>query len=269
MRAACGAICLAGSLLMGETAKATEFGLSEYILGLTLPISGYTPPPGVYFLDTFVLYRPPRDRPHGNVATAVAYALRSTSCPQGVRLRHVPWANSPMPDARPRAPPLMPGPPHAQPHAPGRTAYPMPVFERAASGHRGGCRAWLHAHQSMGERCHQIHGSLYRRKRKRPLPTESSGQRGQAHHLPQSSGQQASPSSPLSGPMGGESKWKVYNRDSRVLSYPDYRDYRDWPWRIDRTSRQCRVFPEHIFPPARWRLLHRHTNAEAIWAVGL
>jgi hypothetical protein len=57
MRAACGTICLAGSLFMGETAKATEFGLSEYILGLTLPMSGYTPPTGVYFLDTFVLYQ--------------------------------------------------------------------------------------------------------------------------------------------------------------------------------------------------------------------
>ncbi|MGH6823752.1 MAG: SphA family protein [Methylocella sp.] len=57
MRTACGAICLALSLSMGETAKATELGVSEYILGLTLPMSGYTPPPGVYFWDTFVLYQ--------------------------------------------------------------------------------------------------------------------------------------------------------------------------------------------------------------------
>ncbi|MGH6847426.1 MAG: SphA family protein [Methylocella sp.] len=57
LRTACGTICLALSLSMGGTAKATEFGLSEYILGLTLPMSGYTPPPGVYFLDTFALYR--------------------------------------------------------------------------------------------------------------------------------------------------------------------------------------------------------------------
>jgi hypothetical protein len=57
MRTACGAICLAGSLSTGEPAKATERGLSEYILGLTLPMTGYTPPPGVYFLDTFVLYQ--------------------------------------------------------------------------------------------------------------------------------------------------------------------------------------------------------------------
>jgi hypothetical protein len=57
MRTACGAIYLAGSLSMGEPAKATEYGLSEYILGLTIPMSGYTPPPGVYFWDTFVVYR--------------------------------------------------------------------------------------------------------------------------------------------------------------------------------------------------------------------
>ncbi|MGH6840249.1 MAG: SphA family protein [Methylocella sp.] len=58
MRTACGAICLAVSLPMGEPAKATELGASEYLLGLTIPMSGYTPPPGVYFLDTFVLFQP-------------------------------------------------------------------------------------------------------------------------------------------------------------------------------------------------------------------
>jgi hypothetical protein len=57
MRTACGAVCLAGSLSMGELAKATEFGFGEYILGLTIPMAGYTPPPGVYFLDTFALYQ--------------------------------------------------------------------------------------------------------------------------------------------------------------------------------------------------------------------
>jgi hypothetical protein len=57
MRKACGAICVALSLPMGEPAKAAEFGLSGYIFGLTLPSAGYTPPPGVYFLDTFVLFQ--------------------------------------------------------------------------------------------------------------------------------------------------------------------------------------------------------------------
>ena len=55
LRTACGAICLAGTLSMGETAKASEFGANGYILGLTIPMAGYTPPPGVYFLNTFVL----------------------------------------------------------------------------------------------------------------------------------------------------------------------------------------------------------------------
>ena len=57
MRTVSGAICLAGSLSMGEPAKAAEKGLGEYLLGLILPMSGYTPPPGVYFLDTFILYQ--------------------------------------------------------------------------------------------------------------------------------------------------------------------------------------------------------------------
>src|ERR1700730_9389853 len=51
-----------GSLLFRRGGKSmcllfALIGLSEYILGLTLPMSGYTPPPGVYFLDTFVLYQ--------------------------------------------------------------------------------------------------------------------------------------------------------------------------------------------------------------------
>jgi len=57
MRTVSGAICVAGSLSMVETAKATELGGSEYILGLTLPMTGYTPPPGVYFWDQFALYQ--------------------------------------------------------------------------------------------------------------------------------------------------------------------------------------------------------------------
>jgi hypothetical protein len=69
MRTACGAICLAGSLSMGETAKATEFGFNAYILGLTLPMSGYTPPPGVYFLDTFALFQGGRTIPGTSTRT--------------------------------------------------------------------------------------------------------------------------------------------------------------------------------------------------------
>jgi hypothetical protein len=37
--------------------EAVEYGFSEYFLGLTIPMSGYIPPPGVYFSDTFLLYK--------------------------------------------------------------------------------------------------------------------------------------------------------------------------------------------------------------------
>ncbi|MDQ6702248.1 MAG: hypothetical protein M3Z96_03610 [Pseudomonadota bacterium] len=41
--------------VMGEPAKTTEYGLSDYVLGPSLPMSGYPPRPGVYCLDTFFL----------------------------------------------------------------------------------------------------------------------------------------------------------------------------------------------------------------------
>ena len=47
---------LAG-LGLAAPAMATEYGLSNYQLGLVLPLEGYTPPPGVYFWDTFYLYQ--------------------------------------------------------------------------------------------------------------------------------------------------------------------------------------------------------------------
>jgi hypothetical protein len=37
-------------------AHATEYGFSDYGLGYGIPMSGYTPPPGVYFSDTFYLH---------------------------------------------------------------------------------------------------------------------------------------------------------------------------------------------------------------------
>jgi len=50
------ALCLAGSVSTLEPACATEYGLGDYLLGYNLPMAGYTPPPGVYFSDTFYLY---------------------------------------------------------------------------------------------------------------------------------------------------------------------------------------------------------------------
>jgi hypothetical protein len=58
---ASGAACLAASLVITRPAEATEYGFSEYFLGLTIPMAGYVPPPGVYFWDTFLLYQ--ADRP--------------------------------------------------------------------------------------------------------------------------------------------------------------------------------------------------------------
>jgi hypothetical protein len=51
-----GMLCLLGGLVGVPPLKAAEFGLGSYLLGLTLPLEGYTPPPGVYFRDAFLLY---------------------------------------------------------------------------------------------------------------------------------------------------------------------------------------------------------------------
>jgi hypothetical protein len=55
---------------MGEPAKATELGANEYLLGLTLPMSGYTPPPGVYFWDSFALYQAGANLPPATGSTS-------------------------------------------------------------------------------------------------------------------------------------------------------------------------------------------------------
>ena len=46
----------AAGLAPAAPAMAVEYGLSNYQLGLVLPLAGYTPPPGVYFWDSFYLY---------------------------------------------------------------------------------------------------------------------------------------------------------------------------------------------------------------------
>lgn len=48
---------LVGSLAFAGPVTASEFGISTYVLGLGLPLSGITPPPGIYFRDMFYLYR--------------------------------------------------------------------------------------------------------------------------------------------------------------------------------------------------------------------
>jgi hypothetical protein len=53
----CAGLCVAGSLSFAQPARAVEYGIGDYLLGFTIPMSGYTPPPGVYFSDTFYLYQ--------------------------------------------------------------------------------------------------------------------------------------------------------------------------------------------------------------------
>ncbi len=53
----CRASLVAAGLVFAAPAMAAEYGLSEYQLGLVLPLAGVTPPPGVYFWDTFALYK--------------------------------------------------------------------------------------------------------------------------------------------------------------------------------------------------------------------
>jgi hypothetical protein len=64
----------AGSLFVAAPAKATEYGFGDYGLGYGIPMSGYTPPPGVYFSDTFYLYSASATTngnfPFGNITAA-------------------------------------------------------------------------------------------------------------------------------------------------------------------------------------------------------
>lgn len=48
---------LGGSLFLVRPVKSVEYGLGSYLLGYSLPMAGYTPPPEVYFSDTFYLYQ--------------------------------------------------------------------------------------------------------------------------------------------------------------------------------------------------------------------
>jgi len=64
----------AASLLFVAPVRATEYGFSDYLLGYGVPMSGYTPPPGIYFSDTFYLYSASAatngNFPFGNITAA-------------------------------------------------------------------------------------------------------------------------------------------------------------------------------------------------------
>ncbi|WP_036255748.1 SphA family protein [Methylocapsa acidiphila] len=49
-------LCLGALLAVSQPAAATEYGLGNYLLGYSLPMTGFTPPPGVYYSNTFYLY---------------------------------------------------------------------------------------------------------------------------------------------------------------------------------------------------------------------
>jgi hypothetical protein len=46
---------------LAPAVQASELGVNAYLLGLSIPTGGITPPPGVYFKDTYFLYSGQRD----------------------------------------------------------------------------------------------------------------------------------------------------------------------------------------------------------------
>jgi hypothetical protein len=63
LRNASGAACFAACLSVAQPSEAVESGLSDYFLGLTVSMSGYLPPPGVYFQNTYLFYNASRSTP--------------------------------------------------------------------------------------------------------------------------------------------------------------------------------------------------------------
>lgn len=51
-----GAIYVSLGLCFTPQARAAEYGLGAYLLGLEVPLGGVTPPPGAYFKNSFLLY---------------------------------------------------------------------------------------------------------------------------------------------------------------------------------------------------------------------
>jgi len=55
-RTAC-ALCLAGSFAFVQPSQAAEYGWGTYLLGLSIPMMGFTPPPGFYLSDSIYAYQ--------------------------------------------------------------------------------------------------------------------------------------------------------------------------------------------------------------------
>ena len=69
---------LAGSLALCQPVLADEYGLGDYLLGYSLPMAGYTPPPGILFLGYVLSVRRQRECQHHfsdrqNAAAGVTY----------------------------------------------------------------------------------------------------------------------------------------------------------------------------------------------------
>src|SRR5712692_9073203 len=56
-RTACAVVCLAGSFAFHQPSQAAEYGWGTYLLGISIPMMGFTPPPGFYLSDTVYAYQ--------------------------------------------------------------------------------------------------------------------------------------------------------------------------------------------------------------------
>ncbi len=56
-RTACAAVCLAGSFTFVQPSQAAEYGWGTYLLGISIPMMGFTPPPGFYLSDSIYAYQ--------------------------------------------------------------------------------------------------------------------------------------------------------------------------------------------------------------------
>src|SRR6266516_5693952 len=54
---ACAAFCVAGSLSTVQPSQAAEYTFGTYLLGVSIPMMGFTPPPGFYLSDTVYAYQ--------------------------------------------------------------------------------------------------------------------------------------------------------------------------------------------------------------------
>jgi hypothetical protein len=59
-------------LSLVQPAQGAEYGQSFYLLGLSLPMAGYTPPPGVFLSSTMYLY-------NGSVGNGIRFPFMLSS----------------------------------------------------------------------------------------------------------------------------------------------------------------------------------------------